>query len=306
MLACALYAAIGFSRTLLQDAPTLRHTSAAAWRQSDLQALEENRPSPLLPLLPLPKNEILEKLDGVPVFAVQSIDGRVVKTEGPDGQLSHCFYLDVDEALAALRQMLLDTPRARVQLGTMSLGAVFSLSEWRWAGSSGSAATPLSRRGVAELLQSLGSGGEEDTGAVAKHVALETPPPVRIQGCQAELQASASALASSPAPDLVLRRNARMGAIPLFGCDELRLAVAQPDGQVVAARPLFFTRADLRKAWRALEGTAPLTGIRVTDLRTITWQMQADFSFDWQTVLFVAAESSVAFANEVGEADLRS
>ena len=239
-----------------------------------------------VPFLPLTEQEIVDKLNAVPVFSVVNRERQMVpQPAGEAGELACTFYLDLEEAANALQRLEEANPQVALQLAPTPLGTAFALCEWQ--------------RGEAD-------GGGAD-GAAA------TPVGLRLQASQSEVASVAEVLASTPAPPLLKRRDGQQGALPLFGSDALRFRASAAEGAADAdgdggadgggtLLPLFLRRSDLRAAWLASGGgDADMPEVQVTDLRTLAWQMQVDGAQDWRPLLFVAPQPSIDYVQRAQE-----
>jgi len=251
----------------------------------------------------------VDKLNAVPVFSIVNGAEQMVQTPDKEsGELACRFYLEIDDAKAALQELRSNNPNAMIDVAVTPLGTAFALCEWQ---------TPVE--------ESLGAAGAEDIAADlddeylgddddddddddfgdAGNVA-EASIEVRLQAARAEMESVRGLLKKSPVPPLLRRRNVLQGPIPLFGSDQIRFQ--RPAGTTAAADaadekeeestmlPLFFRRSDLLVAWVASGGSIDsLPAVQVTDLRTIAWQMQFDRNQDWRPMLFVAPEPAIDF-----------
>jgi hypothetical protein len=249
----------------------------------------------------------VDKLNAVPVFSIVNGAEQMVQTPDKEsGELACRFYLEIDDAKAALQELRSNNPNAMIDVAVTPLGTAFALCEWQ---------TPVE--------ESLGAAGAEDIAADlddeylgddddddddddfgdAGNVA-EASIEVRLQAARAEMESVRGLLKKSPVPPLLRRRNVLQGPIPLFGSDQIRFQ--RPAGTTAAADaadekeeestmlPLFFRRSDLLVAWVASGGSIDsLPAVQVTDLRTIAWQMQFDRNQDWRPLLFGAPEPAI-------------
>jgi len=254
----------------------------------------------------------VDKLNAVPVFSIVNGAEQMVQTPDKEsGELACRFYLEIDDAKAALQELRSNNPNAMIDVAVTPLGTAFALCEWQ---------TPVE--------ESLGAAGAEDIAADlddeylgddddddddddfgdAGNVA-EASIEVRLQAARAEMESVRGLLKKSPVPPLLRRRNVLQDPIPLFGSDQIRFQ--RPAGTTAAADaadekeeestmlPLFFRRSDLLVAWVASGGSIDsLPAVQVTDLRTIAWQMQFDRNQDWRPMLFVAPEPAIDFVKQ--------
>ena len=297
-----------------------------------LRCLVDELPvNPPVGLRCLSRQEVVDKLNAVPVFSIVNGAEQMVQTPDKEsGELACRFYLEIDDAKAALQELRSNNPNAMIDVAVTPLGTAFALCEWQ---------TPIE--------ESLGAAGAEDIAADlddeyfgdddddddddddgfgdAGNVA-EASIEVRLQAARAEMESVRGLLKKSPVPPLLRRRNVLQGPIPLFGSDQIRFQLPQdpdpdpdrsqirfqrPAGTAAAADaadekeeestmlPLFFRRSDLLVAWVASGGSIDsLPAVQVTDLRTIAWQMQFDRNQDWRPMLFVAPEPAIDFVKQ--------
>jgi len=272
------------------------------------QMMAEQQPP--LGLRVLTREELLDKLNAVPVFSVVNGAQQMLATPDETSGAPFCrFYLDVSEAQAALAELRAANPRVLIELAVTPLGTAYALSEWGDVDdveAGGVAGSGLSSRADDDDVldddwdddglddEYLGDGSSGGRPEVA----------VRLQAAQAEVDSVGDVLGRSPVPPLLRRRNAREGPVPLFGSDLLRFqlpadAASDADSTDASMVPLFFQRADFETAWAA-SGGAPekRPAAQVTDLRTLAWQMQFDPNQDWRPMLFVAPEAALDFVKE--------
>ena len=82
-------------------------------------------------LRPLQRQEIVDKLDGVPVFSVVNRQTQqVVPTAAENGVLCCYFHVDVDEAAASLAKLQARNPTLELGLTATPLGTAYALCEW--------------------------------------------------------------------------------------------------------------------------------------------------------------------------------
>lgn len=235
-------------------------------------------------LRPLQRQEIVDKLDGVPVFSVVNRQTQqVVPTAAENGVLCCYFHVDVDEAAASLAMLQARNPTLELGLTATPLGTAYALCEWERQASQEDEEEDSEALGLAD-----GDDYEDDPDAPKIEL--------RLQAARAEVEVATPLLAEAPVPPLLRRRNQVSGALPLFGSDQIRFAADEGAGAGSTTLPLFFKRDDLRAAWLASGGKADaMPPVQVTDLRTLAWQMQYDISQDWRPLLFVAPASSIDF-----------
>ena len=82
-------------------------------------------------LRPLQRQEIVDKLDSVPVFSVVNRQTQqVVPTAAENGVLCCYFHVDVDEAAASLAKLQARNPTLELALTATPLGTAYALCEW--------------------------------------------------------------------------------------------------------------------------------------------------------------------------------
>lgn len=186
------------------------------------QMMAEQQPP--LGLRVLTREELLDKLNAVPVFSVVNGAQQMLATPDETSGAPFCrFYLDVSEAQVALAELRDANPRVLIELAVTPLGTAYALSEWGDVDdveAGGVAGSDLSSRAEDDDGwddddlddEYLGEGSSGDRPEVT----------VRLQAAQAEVDSVGDVLGRSPVPPLLRRRNAREGPIPLFGSDLLR------------------------------------------------------------------------------------
>jgi hypothetical protein len=302
---------------LLQPKPAAgaaRLATGAASRTSQLLCSSLSVP---VPFRPLDQQEIVGKLDAVPVFSVVNRNREMFPDHAKDDELYCRFYLDIGAALRKLSELRAANPGLPLSLAVTPLGTAYALGEWLPVMES----TPISsprRGGIGDVLSGYGGPGEDDDARESadtdgKRIDVE----LRIVADEAEVEAVSALLEQSPTPALVRRRNRISGPVPLFGSDELRFKAGAGVGAGAAASslkeeesaggdgndvltPLFLRRSDYLAAWLASGGTDDnLPAAQVSDLRTLVWQMECESSYNWRQVVLVAPQESIDFAVEV-------
>jgi hypothetical protein len=270
-----------------------------------------------VPFRPLDQQEIVDKLDAVPVFSVVNRNREMFPDQAEDGELCCRFYLDIDVAKRKLADVQSANPGLPLSLAVTPLGTAYALGEWLPV--MGSASAPSSRRGgLADILSGTSGaiGDDDDMGSVdgdGPRIDVE----LRIVADAAEVEAVSGLLEQAPPPALVRRRNRIAGPVPLFGSDELRFMTRAGVGAGAAApslneedskgtdgsdtlTPLFLRRSDYLAAWLASGGTDDtLPAAQVSDLRTLVWQMECESAYNWRQVVLVAPQRSIDFAVEM-------
>ena len=243
------------------------------------------------------RGEITAKLDAVPVFSVvQRETQEVVPTAMEQGTLCCTFHLDVAEAQQALEAAQQANPALQLELSATPLGTAFALCEWQqqlFPGGDGGDAGDDDNDGFDSLGQDIASASADPPGdfddeledaAAPREVRAE----LRLKALETEVECATPLLAEAPVPPLLVRRNRLVGAVPLFGTDAIRFTANEGADADSTLQPLFFTRDHVRAAWAASGGASEkMPPMQVTDLRTLVWQMQYDFSQDWRSLLFV-------------------
>mmetsp|Transcript_16448 Transcript_16448/g.42190 ORF Transcript_16448/g.42190 Transcript_16448/m.42190 type:complete len:339 (+) Transcript_16448:18-1034(+) len=261
-----------------------------------------NEADPITPpvaLRCLSRQDVVDKLNAVPVFSIVNGADQMLATPDQEGELTCRFYLEIDEAQRACESLQVANPRTNLQLAITPLGTAFALSEWRRSMDDEVASQSSGARRRAEGDGMDDYDDEEDVEDDDDVDATE----VQLQASVDEVESVGSLLKQSPAPPLLRRRNTRKGPIPLFGSDALRFQLPmEGSDEVRPMTPLFFRRSDLLSAWAASGGTPDkLPSVQVTDLRTVAWQMQFDAQQDWSPMLFVAPEPAIDFVKQQQE-----
>lgn len=264
-----------------------------------------------IPFRPLDRQEVVDRLDAVPVFSVVNSKQMMLPTRDEDSSLSCVFYLDLKEAKSALRSAELLNPGVELSLSVTPLGTAFALCEWQQAPPAPDEVTEATagagRQGVAQVLR------EAIAGSPSPPVQTVEPPPssgapeivLRMQANQAELEAVRQVLAAAPTPALLSRRNRKEGALPLFGSDSIRFAPTKAQAEEAQSEddymlPLFLRREDLFNAWLASGGAADSPPeVQVTDLRTLVWQMECDSERNWRPIILVAPDESIELVDQM-------
>ena len=237
-----------------------RHGTPVCQQFISGEASSDEKPSPPIPLRCLSRQEVLDKLNAVPVFGVANAAEELIATPDPEsGSPVSTFYLELSEAQAAMRSLQEANPRAAIQLTVAPLGTAFALSEWQEQPSEEPGENPLipdeaaaafadDEDGDAFAADYAASSSDEDAADAAFLADIEaqeasgtgadalsggsggsggdgaksTDVAVRLQASQEEVADLGELLTKSPAPPLLRRRNAREGSIPLFGSDLLK------------------------------------------------------------------------------------
>ena len=277
-------------------------------RTSCTQCLSKTVP---VPFRPLDQQEIVNKLDAVPVFSVVNEEREMFPERAKDNELCCCFYLDLKAAQLKLSELQAANPRLPLSLAVTPLGTAYALSEWLPAVAPSPPAAPA-RRGLVESFRDTDNNEEDGVFHASSEEENRIDVELRILGHELEINAVSEILEQSPTPALVRPRNRVAGPVPLFGSDELRFMTragfasqsgkGSDDRNVETLTPLFFCRADFRAAWLASGGTDDtLPAVQVSDVRTLVWQMECESAFDWRQVVLVAPQESIDYAVEVEE-----
>ena len=143
--------------------------SASFLRAVELRATDHSTPASRPPssagrFSPLTRQEVVEKLDSIPVFHLQNAQAKIFPVPNVDGELAVRWYSDVDEANSALVATQALNPDTPLQLGVTPLGTAFALSEgWQQTPSTYPLRLHASSRVAATLAKELGA--EPDAGA---------------------------------------------------------------------------------------------------------------------------------------------
>lgn len=300
--------------TLLQPSSAVRLTARAATRTSQLLCSSLSVP---VPFRPLDQQEIVDKLDAVPVFSVVNRNREMFPEHAEDDELYCRFYLDIGAAQRKLSEMQSANPGLPLSLAVTPLGTAYALGEWLPVMDSTPTPSPK-RGGLADILSGYAGAGEDDEAVErvdtdGKRIDVE----LRIVADEAEVEVVGAILEQSPTPALVRRRNRIAGPVPLFGSDELRFTTRPNVGAGAAASslneegfagsdgddtftPLFLRRSDYLAAWLASGGTDDnVPAAQVSDLRTLVWQMECESAYNWRQVVLVAPRESIDFAVQV-------
>jgi len=260
-----------------------------------------------VPFRPLSQQEIVDKLDAVPVFSVCNRDREMFPSRRADGELCCSFYTDIGLAQRKLAEVQATNPGMPLSLAVTPMGTAYALSEWAPPTlETPSTDTPV-RQDLAESIR--GAVRSATSGGVAvDRDGLQAEPklPKRfvvelcIVACEDEVAAVKAILEQAPTPALTRKANRAKGPIPLFGSDELRFASGDGDAEEETLTPLFFRRSDFLAGWLASGGTdVSLPPAQVSDLRTLVWQMECESAFNWRSVQLVAPQESIDFAVSV-------
>jgi len=261
---------------------------------------------PPIPLRPLSRNEIINKLSAVPVFGIVNDENQLIATTEADGVDTCRLYIDIDDARKALAQLLSNNPKVAFTISIAPLGSAFAWSEWQERVAEddfeglGEGSTLV---GADELYDAEAVQSADDVGVMATPAGTS----VQLQATASEAAAVRKLTDAAPVPPLLRRRNARMGPIPLFGMEQLRFTHSAQGGSGSgrSMTPLFFRRDDLHAAWDAsANGLSTRPTTYMTDLRTLAYQMQFDTTQDWRGLLLVAPETSIEYLSSFGQQQL--
>lgn len=218
------------------------------------------------PAAAITKEQILEKLNGVPTFAIVNKDGGIVGMQDAEGgKKSVCWFTDGDEAKAILKAMMASNPDAGLKLACHGLGGAFT--------------------------QCNGWPAEEDGDNPKKATAQST------SGEEIELRLQGNhALCKETGPRLkaLLEENgfdAGCWQLPVFVCEKLASTTIMP---------VFLNPRDLAIVWeksgRKMEDLPQ--DITVVDLRMLVSQMGTDTN-PWSIFAFVASPSAIKLATQI-------
>lgn len=219
----------------------------------------------------LSRQEIVDKLNEVPVFCITNLDGNVIGMRAADGagKPMVCWFTDAMEARALL-DAAQKSSEASLRLGCHGMGAVFTqCNGWGAADAepteAGAAPTAQSEAGEAVELKLQGS----------HKLIADTSPQLR------ELLASQSL-------------DAGCWQLPIFMCKELQST------QIV---PVFLHPADLSATWIKSGGTEENLpkNLAMMDIRMLVKEMQVDSS-PWELIHFVVSPESIKLADELRKA----
>lgn len=213
----------------------------------------------------LTKDEIIEKLNRVPTFAVVNKDGIVVPMTAADGGADVCWFTDPEEAKETLALTLASHPEAEghLRLACSPLGVVFDMC-----------------KGFPERAQEA---KEESTSAYLGGT-LRIVGPRESGSNEAALREQQKAQGIEPGA----------WALATFCHD---------DFQTENMMPIFFSQEGFRAGWTRSgkpEESVP-ENLAVMDLRVLVKQMRDTDIFNWKIFTFVTTPAAYALAQELTE-----
>ena len=220
----------------------------------------------------LTKEEIMQKLNGVPTFCVVNKDGGVVgMADAEGGKKSVCWFTDAEEARTILKVMSESNPEAGLQLACHGLGGAFTQCNG-WG----------DKKGEGDGVKTASTPDGDD---------IE----LRLQGNHALCKSTGPKLKK-----LLEDNNLDSGCwqLPIFLCERL----ASP-----SIMPIFLHPRDLAAVWeksgRKVEDLPK--DVTVLDIRMLVQQMQTATN-PWKIFHIVGPKASIDLANEIekGEVDL--
>lgn len=211
------------------------------------------------------REEILEKLNRVPVFCIAQGNGSIFSLEG-DGCCT--WYLDAGEAQVAFGRALAANPMSGLHLQVQELGKVFTQCNG-WP-----------RDDSAPVVEDLGHG----------MLKLQAPKAI-LQHCDTQLAESLRKQGLDPGS----------WRVPVFVGEAL--AQAGPNGEQLAL-PIFFSPQDLQQAYMMAKvpQSEMERGMSVMDIRQILARMEeepVDFPNPWRAVQFITTPATAKLANEL-------
>jgi len=239
-------------------------------------AEEEPAPPPPGPAA-LTREEITNKLNGVPTFCIMNEDGGVVSMRDPNGsEDAVCsWYTDANEAKAVLAAAMKNNPTVTgLHLGVHGLGNAFSICKG-WADGKDDS-------GLGEVKYTgKGEGG--------RSVSL------RLQGNHGVVKQVGAQL-----QDIMKQEGIEPGdwLMPVFVCEEL---------QSSKIFPVFFHPEDVAKTWlkagRSKETTPE--NLKMMDLRSFVAMLQKPDN-PWHLVQFISSQESIELATEEAQKAMRA
>jgi len=217
----------------------------------------------------LTKDEIIEKLNRVPTFAVVNNDGIVVPMTAADGSADVCWFLDPEEAKETLALTLTSHPEAEghLRLACSPLGVVFEMCNGFPEAEAGQDAeeegSPKYLGGTLRLV------GPRESGSGSNEAALREQQ--KAQGIEP-------------------------GAWVLATC-------CHDDFQTETIMPIFFSQDGFVAGWTRSGKPADSVpeNLAVMDLRVLVKQMRDSDVFNWKIFTFVTTPAAYALAQELTE-----
>ena len=231
----------------------------------------------------LTRAEIAAKLSEIPAFCVTNEKGDVAmfRIKGDKGfKAAVLFFLEPDEAKAAMEALQQAMPDTKLKLTLHGLGAAFEhCLGWQQIKTSPMAAGVVDQADAAFFASSDPEPAKTPAGETVE---------MRIVGNHALVNTTKEDMVS-----LLAQNSIEAGAwtLPVFLCNQL---------QSKSVFPAFLKPSDLRKTWMAAgrkEEDIP-EDIVVVDLRLLVAQMLTDAN-DWGRYHLVPSDEAVAFAAEL-------
>ena len=233
----------------------------------------------------LSKAEIVAKLNEVPTFCVTNEDGGVAMFRlkdpslGPGFRASVLFFLEPDEAKAAMANMQEAMPNTTLKLTMHTLAAAFEHCRgWQSLKNS-----KFVQNGI-----DIDAPDDEPPTTPQGH-----PIDLRIMGNHALVNSTADAMKQTLGEHDI---DPGCWTLPIFICNQL---------QSKSIVPAFVRPSDLKKTWIAAgrkEEDIP-EDIMVVDLKLLVAQMMTDAN-DWTRLHIVPSEEAATLAMEMQEAGL--
>ena len=209
-------------------------------------------------LRPLQRQEIVDKLDGVPVFSVVNRQTQqVVPTAAENGVLCCYFHVDVDEAAASLAKLQARNPTLELALTATPLGTAYALCEWE---------RQASQEDEEEDEEALGFADDDDYegDSDAPKIELRLQAPLHLRASappRLRLYASPPCLCAPAPPRLRTSASPRLCTdAPLHRCTSILLQAARAEVEV--ATPLLAEAPvpPLLRRRNQVSGALPLFG----------------------------------------------
>jgi len=155
----------------LPTAPSARPAPSSPWLPlfsvSHICSRQSPQPQEVAPagnrdIPPLSAQEVVKKLDNIPVFHLMNSRNQIFPVPDSKGEIAVRWYLDPDEANSALISMQVLNPDTPLQLGVTPLGTAYAFcSGWATSGAKHPLRLMPSRVVVAALAQELGAEPDE-------------------------------------------------------------------------------------------------------------------------------------------------
>lgn len=237
---------------------------------------EQAAPPPAVPAA-LTREEIINKLNGVPTFCIMNDDGGVVSMRDPNGSDDAVctWYVDANEAKAVLQNAIKSNPSVQgLHLGVHGMGNAFSIC-----------------KGWANETEDSGLGEVKYTGKGAEGRSVS----LRLMGNHGVVKQVGAQLT-----EILKKEGIAPGdwLLPVFVCEEL---------QSSKIFPVFFHPEDVAKTWlkagRSKETTPE--NLKMMDLRSFVAMMQKPDN-PWHLVQFISSQESIELATEEAQKAMRA